>query len=58
MCTALQVTQVWISSRGRSGTSSLAFYNRGSVPQDPSRTINFDCDVTDFAKVAPRRPAG
>ncbi|GAO12860.1 hypothetical protein TPA0598_13_00440 [Streptomyces lydicamycinicus] len=50
VCTALRITQVWTSSRGRAGASSLTFYIRASVPKDTSRTINFDWDVTDFAK--------
>lgn len=51
VCTALQITQVWTSNRGRVGTSSLTFYIRGSVPKENSRTINFDWDVTNFSKV-------
>ncbi|MFC5252216.1 NucA/NucB deoxyribonuclease domain-containing protein [Streptomyces nigrescens] len=51
VCTALQITQVWTSTRGRVGASNLTFYVRGSVPKDTSRTINFDWDVTDFTKI-------
>ncbi|MFD5734917.1 hypothetical protein ACFWIY_19125 [Streptomyces sioyaensis] len=52
VCTALQVTQAWINRRGGgSGTSSLTFYIRGTVPKETSRTINFDWDVTNFVKV-------
>ncbi|MEU7180991.1 MULTISPECIES: NucA/NucB deoxyribonuclease domain-containing protein [Streptomyces] len=51
VCTAVQITQVWINNKGKVGTSSLTFYIRATVPKDNSRAINFDWDVTDFNKV-------
>ncbi len=52
VCMGFKLLQIYSSDKGTPVGSSWAWlYIRGSVPENNSRTVNFDYDFTDFMRV-------